>query len=82
VNEVQRITITGTPTGGTFTLTFQGNTTAPIAYNASAATVVAALEALPGNVDRRRHRHGWRAPGVGGRHHVRRPVRRRQRRYA
>lgn len=46
-NEVQRITITGTPTGGTFTLTFQGNTTAGIAYNATAAAVVAALEALP-----------------------------------
>lgn len=50
VNEVQRITITGTPTGGTFTLTFQGNTTAGIAFNASAAAVVTALEALP-NVD-------------------------------
>lgn len=50
VSEVQRITITGTPTGGTFTLTFDGNTTAPIAYNASSAVVVAALIALP-NID-------------------------------
>ena len=49
-NEVQRITITGTPTGGTFTLTFQGQTTAGIAFNANAAAVVAALEALS-NVD-------------------------------
>jgi hypothetical protein len=49
-NEVQRITITGTPTGGTFTLTFGGYTTAGIAYNANAAAVVAALEALP-NID-------------------------------
>lgn len=49
-NEVQRITITGTPTGGTFTLTFLGNTTGGIAFNASAAAVGAALEALP-NVD-------------------------------
>lgn len=49
-SEVQRITITGTPTGGTFTLTFDGQTTAPIAYNASAATVVAALIALS-NID-------------------------------
>lgn len=49
-NEVQRITITGTPTGGTFTLTFGGYTTAAIAYNASAANVVTALEALP-NID-------------------------------
>lgn len=45
-NEVQTVTITGTPTGGTFTLTFYGQTTSAIAYNASAATVEAALEAL------------------------------------
>ncbi|MGE4196016.1 MAG: ASPIC/UnbV domain-containing protein [Phycisphaerales bacterium] len=35
-----------TPTGGTFTLTHSGNTTSALAYNASAATVQAALEAL------------------------------------
>lgn len=46
-NEAQTVTITGTPTGGTFTLTFAGQTTAPIAYNAAAAAVVSALEALP-----------------------------------
>lgn len=45
-NEVQTVTITGTPTGGTFTLTFQGATTSAIAYNATAATVLAALTAL------------------------------------
>ena len=44
-NEVQTITITGTPTGGTFTLTFQGETTAAIAYNATAAAVKTALVA-------------------------------------
>lgn len=53
-NEVQRITITGTPTGGDFTLTYAGQTTAPIAFDADAATVDAALEALsnigPGDV--------------------------------
>lgn len=49
-NERQTVTITGTPTGGTFTLTFQGNTTAGIAFNGAAAAVVAALEALP-NID-------------------------------
>lgn len=49
-NEIQRVTITGTPTGGTFTLTFNGYTTAGIAYDANAAAVVAALEALP-NID-------------------------------
>jgi hypothetical protein len=53
-NEVQTATITGAPTGGTFTLTYSGQTTAAIAYNATAATVQAALEALsnlaPGDV--------------------------------
>lgn len=46
--EVQLLTITGTPTGGTFTLTLQGQTTAAIAYNATAATVATALNALNG----------------------------------
>lgn len=49
-SEVQTVTITGSPTGGTFTLTFSGQTTAAIAYNATAAVVQAALEALS-NVD-------------------------------
>lgn len=44
--EVQTATISGTPTGGTFALAFRGATTAAIAYNAAAATVQAALEAL------------------------------------
>lgn len=46
-NDVQTLTITGTPTGGTFTLSFNGYTTAAIAYNATAAAVQAALELLP-----------------------------------
>src|SRR5687768_16502058 len=46
-NEVQTITITGTPTGGTFKLAFRGKRTAAIAHNAAAAAVVSALEALP-----------------------------------
>lgn len=45
-NEVQAVTITGTPTGGTFTLTLDGETTAAIAYNAAAAAVQTALEGL------------------------------------
>lgn len=45
-NEVQTVTITGTPTGGTFTLTFRAATTTGIAYNADAAAVETALEAL------------------------------------
>lgn len=46
-NEIQSVSISGTPTGGTFTLTFAGQTTAPIAFNATAAAVAAALNALP-----------------------------------
>jgi len=53
-DEVQQVAITGGPTGGTFTLTFSGQTTAGIAYNASASAVQSALEALsntnPGDV--------------------------------
>lgn len=46
-NEIQVITLSGTvATGGTFTLTFDGQTTGTIAYNASAATVETALEVL------------------------------------
>jgi hypothetical protein len=45
-NEAQTVTITGTPTGGTFTLTFDGETTAAIAYNAAASAVQTALEGL------------------------------------
>jgi hypothetical protein len=52
--EVQTVTVTGSPTGGTYTLTFSGQTTAGIPYNATAAQVKAALEALsniaPGDV--------------------------------
>jgi hypothetical protein len=44
-DEVQTVTVANA-TGGTFTLTFSGQTTAAIAYNASAATVKTALEAL------------------------------------
>ncbi|MGW2384414.1 hypothetical protein [Streptomyces sp. NPDC001658] len=53
-NEVQTLTVTGAPTGGTFTITWNGQTTAAIAYNATAAQVQTALEALsniaPGDV--------------------------------
>ena len=46
VDQVQTLTMTGTPTGGTFTLTVKGQTTAPIAFNATAANVLTALNAL------------------------------------
>ena len=45
-DEVQTVTITGSPTGGTFTLTFGGQTTAAINWNDSAATVQTRLQAL------------------------------------
>jgi hypothetical protein len=45
-NAAQTLTITGTPTGGTFKLTFNGIETATIAYNAAAAAVQSALEAI------------------------------------
>ncbi len=45
-NLVQYVTITGSPTGGTFPLTLAGQTTGAIAHDASAATVEAAIEAL------------------------------------
>jgi hypothetical protein len=45
-NEAQTVTVTGSPTGGTFTLTWSGQTTSAIAYNATALTVRQALEAL------------------------------------
>jgi hypothetical protein len=51
-NEVQTITIDAT--GGTFTVTYAGQTTAAVAYNAAAGTLEDALEALsniaPGDV--------------------------------
>lgn len=50
-NEIQTVTLAGTPTGGTFTLAFRGFTTAPIAWSNVNATLLAAvktaLEALP-----------------------------------
>jgi hypothetical protein len=50
-NEVQTLTLGGTPTGGTFKLAFDGYTTAAITWTATDSTLIAAidaaLEALP-----------------------------------
>jgi hypothetical protein len=46
VDEVQRLTFGGTVSSGTYTITYSGQTTAAIAYNATAAQVQAALVAL------------------------------------
>lgn len=43
----QLITLTGTPSGGTFTLAYEGATTAALASNATATAVQTALHALP-----------------------------------
>jgi hypothetical protein len=45
-NEVQTITLTGGPTGGTYTLTFGAQTTAAINWNDPASTVQTRLQAL------------------------------------
>jgi hypothetical protein len=45
-SEIQTLTITGTPAGGSFTLTFRGYTTGAIAFGAAASAVSTALEAL------------------------------------
>src|SRR5690606_30419747 len=45
-NEVQTVTISGTPTGGTFTLEYGGEDTDGIAHNAAASAVQSALESL------------------------------------
>jgi hypothetical protein len=44
-DEIQLLTVRAT--GGTFQLSYEGNSTSPIAYDASAATIEAALEGLP-----------------------------------
>ncbi|MFA6243498.1 MAG: hypothetical protein WC655_21335 [Candidatus Hydrogenedentales bacterium] len=46
VIETQTVTIGGTPTGGDFKLAFRGVETAAIAFDAAAATVQTALQAL------------------------------------
>lgn len=48
VDEVQTVTLTGVPTGGTFTLSWATHVTTALAYNATAAVVQAALVALTG----------------------------------
>lgn len=50
-SEVQTLTLGGTPTGGTFKITYDGHTTAAITWTATDATLLAsintALDALP-----------------------------------
>lgn len=50
-NEIQTLTLGGTPTGGSFTITFAGRTSGAITWTATDATLVSnidtALEAMP-----------------------------------
>ena len=52
VGAVQYLNFTGSPTGGTFTLSFNGTNTSPITYSSTfsvlKANILAALTALPG----------------------------------
>lgn len=50
VNEVQTVTLPPSATGGTFTLTYDGQTTSALTYDESAADIETALEALS-NID-------------------------------
>lgn len=47
-DEVQTLTIGGTPTSGTFTLSFQGAVTAPITWSSTNNTLVANIDAALG----------------------------------
>jgi hypothetical protein len=46
IDDVQTLSVSGNPTGGSFTLSFGGQTTAAIAFNATATQVQSALLAL------------------------------------
>lgn len=46
LDEIQRVSFNRAPTGGTFTLTYSGQTSGNIAYNAGPGAMVTALEAL------------------------------------
>lgn len=59
----------GVPTEGTFTLTFDGETTSELAYNSTAAQIESALEALPSigedNVDVTGEFPSWQVEFIG-----------------
>jgi hypothetical protein len=46
VNEVQTATLSGSPTGGTFTITFDGEETTALAFDITAADFTTAMEVL------------------------------------
>lgn len=66
----EKVSLVVDATGGTFTATFGGDTTSAIAYNATAATLEAALEALDaigsGNVSVTQHKRVWTLTNANG----------------
>lgn len=58
-NETQVVTLTGSPAGGTLTLTFDGETTSGIDYDATAAVVKTALETLSNITTVNVTKSGW-----------------------
>lgn len=46
INEIQRLTFSAVPVTGTWSITYNGQTTSSLAYNASTATIQTALNAL------------------------------------
>jgi uncharacterized phage protein gp47/JayE len=46
INEIQRLTFSAVPASGTWAITYDGQTTGPIAHNASNATIQSALNGL------------------------------------
>lgn len=48
LDEIQQVAFSRTPTGGTFTLTYEGNTSSAIAYNATAGALETGLESITG----------------------------------
>lgn len=56
--EEQSVSLTGAPTGGEFTLTFDGETTVPLPFNATAGNMEVSLNALP-------NLHGVEVTGAG-----------------
>ena len=66
---MQTVSLTGTPTGGTFTLTYDSVESGNIAYNATTAVLQAALEAIstinPGEINVTGSAGAWLVEFVG-----------------
>lgn len=69
VNEVQNVTVTGAAAGDTIVLTYDGQSSASLAYDATSAQIEDALEVLsnvgPGNVSVEDGATGWDVEFIG-----------------